>query len=104
MKIKILTFLSICLLSSCMLTSNSDFEKGKKQLEQQGYVDIQDTGYDFFCCSYPTLYRLPELTIVKDDIGFRLLQSNHSDKTFIKTVHKLQNIYFILTDKELCLK
>lgn len=48
MKIKILTFMTICTLFSC--TSNSDFEKGKKQLEQQGYTDVENTGYEAFCC------------------------------------------------------
>ena len=37
-------------LTSCFMSNKSDFEKGKKQLIQQGYVDIEDTGYSFFCC------------------------------------------------------
>lgn len=36
------------LLSSC--TSENDFQKGKQQLEQQGYTDIVNTGIDLFCC------------------------------------------------------
>lgn len=46
---KILIFLSIIMLSiSC--SSDSDFEKGKKQLEQQGYTNIENTGHKWFCC------------------------------------------------------
>lgn len=44
-------FLSLIIsvsLYSC--TSNSDFEKGKAQLENMGYTDVEDTGYEFFCC------------------------------------------------------
>jgi hypothetical protein len=36
-------------LSSC--TSSKDFEKGARQLESMGYTDIENTGYDAFCCS-----------------------------------------------------
>lgn len=32
-------------------TSSSAFEKGKAQLEQQGYTNVENTGYNFFCCS-----------------------------------------------------
>jgi len=32
-------------------TSDNDFEKGKKQLEQQGYTEVKNTGYNMFCCS-----------------------------------------------------
>jgi hypothetical protein len=32
-------------------TSSNDFEKGKKQLEMQGYTDVENTGYNAFCCS-----------------------------------------------------
>lgn len=38
----------IFFLASC--TSSDDFELGKKQLEQQGYTDVKNTGYNFFCC------------------------------------------------------
>ena len=31
-------------------TSSNDFDKAKKQLEQQGYTNIENTGYDRFCC------------------------------------------------------
>lgn len=31
-------------------TSDNDFSKGKKQLENQGYTDIVNTGYNAFCC------------------------------------------------------
>ena len=36
------------LIISC--TSNNDFLKGKEQLENQGYTDIVNTGYNAFCC------------------------------------------------------
>ena len=36
------------ILTSC--TDSSDFLKGKKQLENQGYTDIVSTGYSAFCC------------------------------------------------------
>lgn len=41
-------FLTCLVLVSC--TSDKDFAKGKAQLEQQGYTDIEDTGYKIFCC------------------------------------------------------
>jgi hypothetical protein len=31
-------------------TSSNDFNKGKQQLEQQGYTDIENTGHNYFCC------------------------------------------------------
>ena len=34
--------------TSC--SSNSDFEKGKRQLENQGYTQVKNTGYNMFCC------------------------------------------------------
>ena len=52
MNMRITNFLKVLalaiLLSSC--TSSNDFEKGKKQLEQQGYTDVKNTGYNLFCC------------------------------------------------------
>ena len=38
-------------LSMAGCTSDNDFEKGKKQLETQGYTDVENTGYNAFCCS-----------------------------------------------------
>jgi len=32
-------------------TSNNDFNQGKRQLESRGYTNIQNTGYEMFCCS-----------------------------------------------------
>ena len=49
---KIKNYLPVLLctiLLSC--TSKNDFQKGKEQLEQQGYTDIENTGYNWFCCS-----------------------------------------------------
>lgn len=31
-------------------SSKNDFEKGKKQLEIQGYFNVKNTGFDWFCC------------------------------------------------------
>lgn len=36
------------LLAAC--SSNSDFEKGKKQLIAMGYTEIVNTGHVFSCC------------------------------------------------------
>lgn len=45
-----LFLLTACfLIASC--TSDNDFEKGKKILEQQGFTEIEKTGYSAFCCS-----------------------------------------------------
>lgn len=43
-----LVFIMI-LMSSC--SSNTDFKNGKRQLENQGYTNVKNTGYSFFCCS-----------------------------------------------------
>lgn len=32
-------------------TSENDFQKAKRQLEQQGYTNVTKTGYKVFCCS-----------------------------------------------------
>jgi hypothetical protein len=45
---KTLLILIVAMLFSC--TSSNDFEKGKQQLEQQGYTDVKNTGYNAFCC------------------------------------------------------
>lgn len=43
------TLLCVVILStSC--TSTNDFQKGKKQLENQGYTNIENTGWNAFCC------------------------------------------------------
>lgn len=41
-------------LGSC--TSSNDFEKGKRQLEMQGYTSVEKTGYNAFCCSDKDTY------------------------------------------------
>lgn len=46
---KTIIAVSILALSSC--TSDSDFDKGRSQLEQMGYTDVKNTGYSLFCCS-----------------------------------------------------
>lgn len=42
------SLLLVAVLFGC--TSSNDFDNGKKQLEQQGYTDVKNTGYNFFCC------------------------------------------------------
>ena len=37
-------------------TNDNDFAKGKKQLEQQGYTDVKNTGYSAFCCDEKDTY------------------------------------------------
>jgi len=39
-------------LLSCLIgcQNTEDFEKGKRQLEAQGYTEITTTGYDAWCC------------------------------------------------------
>jgi hypothetical protein len=41
---------TICVFTFVSCSSNNDFQKGKKQLEQQGYTDVKNTGYEVFCC------------------------------------------------------
>ena len=45
---KVVTILLICLSISC--TSDNDFSNAKKQLENQGYTDVVNTGWNAFCC------------------------------------------------------
>ena len=52
---RIIMITSILILCSC--TSNNDFEKGKKQLEQQGYTNVKDTGYKLLGCDEKDIYR-----------------------------------------------
>lgn len=41
---------TVCFLfTSC--TSDKDFRTGKRRLENQGYTNIKNTGYNMFCCS-----------------------------------------------------
>ena len=46
---KLFLILTVLFFVSC--TSSKDFENGKKQLENMGYTDIENTGYNAFCCS-----------------------------------------------------
>lgn len=64
---KFLTALLATLIISC--SSKNDFSKGKSQLESMGYTDVENTGYDIFCCS-------------KDDdfsTGFKAKDKNGND-------------------------
>ena len=54
MKNSLIIFLFILSIVSC--TSEKDFEKGKQQLEQQGYTDIENTGYSAWCCDEKDTY------------------------------------------------
>lgn len=49
MKVLLSVLFIAIILAGC--TSENDFDKGRKQLEQMGYKDIENTGYDAFCCS-----------------------------------------------------
>jgi len=51
---KVLIALSFLVLVSC--TSTNDFNKGKEQLEQQGYTDVEYTGHQWFCCDEKDTY------------------------------------------------
>ena len=48
MRNTIYTMLSALILIGC--SSNNDFEKGRKQLIQQEYTNIKNTGHSWFCC------------------------------------------------------
>ncbi len=50
MKRFILLLLVLCSFIFVSCTSQTDFEKGKRMLEQQGYTSVENIGYRFFCC------------------------------------------------------
>jgi hypothetical protein len=37
-------------------SSDNDFNKGKKLLEDQGYTEVVNTGHSFFCCDEKDTY------------------------------------------------
>ncbi len=41
----------VLLIGMISCTSKNDFNKGKRQLEQMGYTNVVETGYNMFCCS-----------------------------------------------------
>lgn len=45
---KIIIAILFLITTSC--TSSNDFEKGKQQLESQGYTEVKNTGWSAFCC------------------------------------------------------
>lgn len=45
-----MAMLLVVFFTTIYCTSDNDFSKGKKQLENQGYTDIVNTGYNAFCC------------------------------------------------------
>lgn len=49
-KLLILLITTISLLFYSCEVLTSDFEKGKHQLEMQGYTNVKNTGYSLFCC------------------------------------------------------
>jgi len=52
----ILAMLLLCAVYLSGCTSNKDFEKAKKQLEMQGYTNVEKTGYNAFCCADKDTY------------------------------------------------
>lgn len=56
-KINVFTIMSSVILLTASCTSSNDFEKGKQQLEQQGYKNIQNTGYKLFGCDEKDVFR-----------------------------------------------
>jgi len=64
MKIFLIPFIAIALLSSC--TSNNDFDKGVKDLELRGYTNIKNTGYKPWCCSDEDTFSTGFKAISKD--------------------------------------
>lgn len=51
MKKSIFAIILIASMSIQSCTNEKHFEKGKRQLEMQGYTNIENTGYSAFCCS-----------------------------------------------------
>lgn len=49
--LKIIVIIFLFIIFRIICTSDNDFEKAKKQLQAQGYTNIENTGYDLFCCS-----------------------------------------------------
>ena len=49
-----LLFMNLVFVQSC--TSDNDFNKGKSQLEQQGYTNVENTGHAWFCCDEKDTY------------------------------------------------
>ena len=56
----------LCTVFLTACTSESDFQKVKKQLENQGYTNIKNTGYDLFCCSDDDTFSTGFTAIDKD--------------------------------------
>ena len=47
-------------------SSDNDFQKGKKQLIQQGYTNVKQTGYKFFCCDEKDQFSTGFTAMAKD--------------------------------------
>lgn len=47
---KVLLILCTLALTVAGCTSEADFQKGKAQLEAQGYTNVHNTGWKNFCC------------------------------------------------------
>ena len=56
MKKLIFAIVIVCTMSISGCTSDSDFQKGKRQLEAQGYHHIKNSGYNAFCCGEGDTY------------------------------------------------
>jgi hypothetical protein len=68
---------TICVFTFVSCSSNNDFQKGKKQLEQQGYTDVKNTGYEVFCCgkddTFSTGFEAKDKKQVKHDVDSKEL-------------------------------
>lgn len=64
-KLPLTLLLLIFVMAGC-LTSDNDFEKGKEQLEQQGYTNVINTGYSMWCCDEKDTYSTGFSAMAKD--------------------------------------
>lgn len=61
---KLLLLLLLSITISC--TNDADFNKGKRQLELQGYTNVQNTGYEYWCCGENDTYSTGFRATAKD--------------------------------------
>lgn len=66
---KLFTVLLSAVVISC--TSSKDFEKGKRQLENMGYTNVESTGHEMWCCGEEDTY----------STGFKALDKNGYEVT-----------------------
>ena len=65
-KLQFAIYVLLCVVFFNACTSSNDFDKGKKQLEMQGYKNVKDTGYSWFCCDEKDQFRTGFSAIDKD--------------------------------------